>query len=224
VAGPAAAPVVRRACAEILRDDERALRAAAPRVRVSVVADAALSCGVGVRGAPEYVARARSTGLALVRRSSGGTGVVHAPGDLVWSVVLPRSDPRVGRDFNRAYARLGRGLVRFLEANGVAGSWTAPPGVSDGCCVLGHRGEVLAVGARVLGGAAQHVTRDALLHQGMVPLAVDRALARRLFALDPADADRLVGLGDLGIVGDPEALAARLADALVSGLGSDRTR
>jgi lipoate-protein ligase A len=209
------------ACAQILASDQRALRAARPAVRVSVVTDAALSFGVGVPSSAPYLARARELGLSTARRSSGGTGVVHAPGDLVWSIVLPRDDPRVGRRFVRAYGRLGRGVVRCLGACGIEAGWTAPAGLSESCCVLGSRGEVLAVGDRALGGAAQHLSATALLHQGMVPREVDRRLAARIFDLAPATADRLIGLRDLGIDAPPTKLARRLADAIALDLGFD---
>ncbi len=208
-----------RTCAEIVADDERALRRGTPEVRVAVVADAALSYGVGVRGRPSYLERGAAAGLALVRRTSGGTGVLHAPGDLVWSLVLPRNDPRVGRDFSRAYARLGHGLVRFLKLRAVAARWRPAPGLVPDCCVLSDRGETLAIGDGVLAGAAQHLSARALLHQGMLPLAIDRDLAAGVFSIsDLGTLRRLIGLRDLGIGGTPLDLAAQVGESLAEGL------
>lgn len=199
--------------------DDRALQLGAPSVRVAVLSEAAVSYGVGVRDPAPYLLRSRDAGLPTIRRSSGGTGVLHAAGDLVWSVVLPRSDPRVGRDFVRAYGRLGAGVVRFLAGRRVRSGWVAPLGLSVDYCVLSGRGEVLAVDSRILGGAAQHVSRTALLHQGMVPLQVDRPLVRRLFAIhDPQAIDRLVGLRDLGLHDPPEELAPELAASIAGSL------
>ncbi len=130
-------------------------------------------------------------------------------------MVVPREDPKVGRDFVRAYARLGDGVVRFLRSHHVSAEWTAPPNLSAGYCVLSGRGEVLAVGPRALGGAAQHLSRTALLHQGMIPLEVDRGRIAELFDLPAAMlSERLTGLRELGVRDPPAALAQELAREL----------
>jgi lipoate-protein ligase A len=196
-------------------EDERQLRDGVAGVRAAVLSDRSLSIGVAVRGEPDYVRRGRDAGLPIVRRSSGGSGVLHLRGDLVWSVVLPRSDPRVGRDYARAYGRLGRGVLRFFRDRGVAATWAPAPGLVEEYCVLSSRGEVLTVGAGVLGGAAQHATARALLHQGMIARRVDADLIERVFGVVAPDLrSRLIGTEDLGIVETPEALAAALRDAL----------
>jgi len=211
-------------CAEEFAEDARLLRAGTPAVRVAMLGDAAVSYGVGVRDDASYLAMAKAAGLAVARRTTGGTGVLHAPGDLAWTVVLPKGHPAAGRDYVHAYARLGAGAVRFLHDRGVTAAWGAPPGVSDDFCFLSARGEVLATGARVVGGAAQHVTRDALLHQGVLPLHVDRRWIQMLFGLPaPLLAERLVGLRELGVRDRPETLAQELADALSRSFGLDGT-
>jgi lipoate-protein ligase A len=208
------------ACAEEFEEDARLLRLGAPAVRVAMLGDSALSYGIGVRDSAEYLRAARAVGVPTVRRSTGGTGVLHGPGDLAWSVVLPRTHPAAGRDFVRAYARLGEGAVRFLSGRGVSAAWTAPPGLSPDFCFLSARGEVLAAGTRVLGGAAQHVTRDALLHQGVLPLHFDRRRIQAVFGIAPAVlTERLVGLREMGLRERPEVLAQELADAFASSLG-----
>src|ERR1700691_2131276 len=138
--------------AEILDRDEALLRAGTPALRVTVVREAGVSFGVGTpqHGAAE--AAAQRLGLPTVRRSTGGTGILHLPGDLVWSVVLPRSDPLVGPDFCSAYGRLGAGLVTFPADLGIGGQWSEPAALSEEYCLLGHRGRALSVHGRVLGG------------------------------------------------------------------------
>jgi lipoate-protein ligase A len=205
-------------CLENVRTDEVILRRAVPAVRAAVLADRAVSFGVGVRPDTEYLAAASKAGLPTVRRSTGGTGLLHGPGDLAWSIVLPRTDPRVGRDYVRAYARLGEGIVRFLAERGVSAKWTEPPGTSPGYCLLSARGSVLAVRERVLGGAAQHLARGALLHHGILPMELDRPLLGTVFGLPEEAIRRLTSLRELGVEGAPEALAwklvARLSGAL----------
>jgi lipoate-protein ligase A len=184
---------------------------------VAVLADRGLSVGVGVPESAAYLARARSEGIAVVRRSSGGTGVLHGPGDLAWSVVLPRDHALVGRDFVHAYDRLGRGAVRFLRARGRTARWDPAPGWSEDCCLLGGRGRVLTVDGRVLGGAAQHASRSALLHHGILPFRLDRPAIARVFDLSsPGPVDHLTGLAEQGVDRPTEATARSLAEALVA--------
>jgi lipoate-protein ligase A len=198
-------------------EDERRLRTGVAGVRAAVLSDRSVSVGVGVRGEPAYVRRGREAGLGHVRRSTGGSGVLHLPGDLVWSVVLPRSDPRVGRDYARAYGRLGRGVVGFLAERGIDARWAPAPGLVEEYCVLSSRGEVLTVGSRILGGAAQHATAEALLHQGMIARRVDPDLLAQVFGIvAPAVRDRLTGTEELGVAEAPEALALALRNALAA--------
>lgn len=166
--------------------DEALLREGGPAVRVAILADRTVSVGVAQRPPDPIFGRAQSRGLPLVRRGSGGTGLLHLPGDLVWSVVLPRGHPLVGDDFACAYPRLGQGVVDALRSAGVAGTWSDPLGLSDRFCLLGARGSVLTVGGKAVGGAAQHLTRSALLHQGMLAMSVDRVLLADLFDVSPA--------------------------------------
>lgn len=85
--------------------------------------------------------------------------------------------------------------------------------------MLSDRGETLAIGDGVLAGAAQHLSARALLHQGMLPLAIDRDLAAGVFSIsDLGTLRRLIGLRDLGIGGTPLDLAAQVGESLAEGL------
>jgi len=190
------------------------LRRAVPAVRVAVLIDRAVSFGVGVPPDAPYLLRAAKAGIPAVQRTTGGTGLLHAPGDLAWSVVLPRADPRVGDDYVHGYSRLGAGLVHFLSERGAAATWTDPPGTDPDYCLLSARGSVLALHDKVLGGAAQHLAGGTLLHHGIVPLELDRPLLRKLFGLTPKALARLTSLRELGIEGTSETLAWKLAASL----------
>ena len=193
-------------------DDEELLQGGRPAFRVVVVERAALSIGIAVDPDAPFVQRARELGLLIQRRSSGGTGVLLAPGDITWAVVLPRTDPRVGRDFVSAYGRLGAPVTRYLEERGWAAVWSPSPASSSDCCLLGGRGRVLTCPRGILSGAAQHLTRLALLHQGTFPRRVDRPLHRAVFATAENVAfDRLIGTDDLGLTEGPEELRDGLA-------------
>ena len=197
------------------RRDEASLRRASVSWRAATVAARSLSIGIGVPATTAWVDVARRRGIPIVRRRTGGTGVLHLAGDLVWSIVLPREDPRVGRDYAHAYARLGAGATRFLTELGLEARWMAAPSLSRSCCTLGERGCVLTARDRVVGGAAQHLTRTALLHHGTISVMVDRPLVRSLFDLSsPSDADRLAGIAELGVGLSGARLVARLSESL----------
>jgi lipoate-protein ligase A len=206
--------------ADHLACDEALLAAGAPAVRVASVRGPIVSLGVGQPPDPAAAVRARALGIPVVRRRSGGTGLLHLDGDLVWSVVLPRDDPRVGTDYARAYARLGEAVTLALDDLGIAARWTPAAGTSETYCLLAARGHVLAVGARAIAGAAQHVTRHALLHHGTVNVHLDRRRLERLFDV-PLDAlERSVTcLTEQPRPPSPRAAAAALARRLGAWVG-----
>jgi lipoate-protein ligase A len=203
------------------RVDEERLRGGQPVARVAVLSSAALSVGFGQPENSRCITRARELGLPIVRRSTGGLGLWHAPGDIVWSLVLPRTDPRVGRDFPRAYRRLGTGPVQLLQERGVAAKWLPPLGLSTEYCLLSGRGAVLSVDGRAIGGAAQHLTRQALLHHGVLPFRLDPPRLQELFDLPPELVDQsLTSLERVAGDVSPEQWAGRLQAILATELTS----
>jgi lipoate-protein ligase A len=191
-------------------------------IRVAILSSAALSVGVSQHENTRCIVRARELGFPVVRRSTGGLGLWHAPGDIVWSLLLPRTDPRVGRDFSKAYCRLGTGPVRVLQQRGVTAEWLPPLGLTTEYCLLSGRGSVLSVEGRALGGAAQHATRKALLHHGVLPFRLDPPRLRELFDLSPELVDQSLSCLERIAPGvPPEDWARRLRTILVSEGGSE---
>lgn len=205
--------------AEYARSDEELLRAGRRTFRVAVLSDHSLSVGVSQQEGAVCVDRAKELGLSIVHRSTGGLALWHVPGDLAWSLVLPRPDPLVGPDFTKAYARLGAGPSGFLSGLGIASSWTPPAGRTGEFCLLSGRGLVLSVGGRALGGAAQHITADALLHHGVLPYHLEPPRLAQLFDLSPETVERsLTSLQHL-IQGVPShRLARQLRSALATAM------
>ena len=207
-------------CADDTATDDTLLALGASAVHVAVLSDRAVSVGVGVPPSAPYLDRARAEGYSIVRRSSGGTGVLHAPGDLAWSIVLPRGHRLVGRDYLRAFDRLGRGVVDCLADHGVITTWVPAPGLSEEYCLLGHRGQVLATSVGIVGGAAQHATRTALLHHGTLTVRIDRPTVERIFDLGAASAvRRLSSLAEAGLLLPLEELVPALVESLVREVG-----
>jgi lipoate-protein ligase A len=80
---------------------------------------------------------------------------------------------------------------------------------------------VLSVGGRIVGGAAQHLTATALLHQGTISTELDRAAIDRLFGFcPPSPSDRLGSLRELGLKDPPDRLALGLAAAIARDLAA----
>jgi lipoate-protein ligase A len=205
----------RRTAAENTESDRALLQAGERAGRVAVLSDRSLSLGVAQSLDTPSARRARERSWAVGQRSTGGTGVLHLPGDIAWAMVLPRDHPAVGRDFVRAYDRLGRGVVEALAPMGAAVSWGPPIHFSADFCLLGPRGRVLSREGRVLGGAAQHATGAALLHHGVVALRVDRTALRELFELSDAALDHVTCLRELGVPLPAEEIAQAIAARLL---------
>jgi lipoate-protein ligase A len=207
---------------ESVRQDEALLRAGRPAVRVAVLLDRAISLGITQPQSEPAAIRARAEGLPVVSRSTGGSGLLHLPGDLAWTLVLPRDHPAAGADFVSGYDRLGAGVVAFLAESGIRAEWSEPFGLTESYCLLGSRGMVLTAGGRAIGGAAQHATRDALLHQGVLSSSVDRDLLVRLFDIPAATArEKISGFAELGVGRSPLDLAERLLYRLTASVGVD---
>lgn len=217
----AASPLYVSALENETADLER-LHAGVMAIRTAVLTDRALSVGVGVRPNDPVLRKAQALGVPVVRRSSGGTGVLHAPGDVAWAVVLPRDDRLRGPDLSAEYARLGRGAAELYRSRGIPAAWVPSPGRSESCCFLGYRGRSLTVHGRVVGGAAQHLTGRALLHHGVLPRTVDRTAHAALFGLGDEELEGLAGTDDMGIDAPAEELAAELRERILDSLALER--
>jgi len=198
---------------EFVAGDDPLLDGPVGAVRVASLGIRCLSYGVGVPSSAPFVGRAVAEGIPAVPRRSGGSGLLHEPGDLTWSVVVDRADPRLAGGFHSAYAGLGRGVVRWLSDQGVGAAWRPAPGIAPTYCTLSERGWVLEADGSIVGGAAQHAARGRLLHHGTISRRIDRPTIARLFGLPtPGPADRLGGLSSLGA--DEDLLLRELADAI----------
>jgi len=190
--------------ADQIEYDAKMLAQALPFTRAVVLDDTSLSLGVQPGPLDTLAAAAERLRVPLRQRGTGGTGVLALPGDIVWTIVLPRSDPRVGRDYLRAYDRFGSCVVELLAAHGLTAAWGAPPGRSKSLCPLGAGGMVLWREGRVVGAAAQHLTGRALLHHGIVFWPPRSGLARALWPDEAPAIDEL-----LGAIGPTEKLSPR---------------
>jgi lipoate-protein ligase A len=107
-------------------------------------------------------------GVAVVRRPTGGRGLLHG-GDLTYAVAMPRpSGPDGGVD--AVYRRLAGALIAGLARVGVGAAVARHDGPAGPVCFAGQQGADLRVGERKLCGSAQ-VRRDgAVLQHGSILL------------------------------------------------------
>ncbi|HZD05982.1 MAG TPA: biotin/lipoate A/B protein ligase family protein [Longimicrobiales bacterium] len=164
------------------------------------------------------VEAARRTGLAFVRRPTGGRAVLHAD-EVTYCVVLPAHSSGGARS---VYRRIHRGLVEGLRILGVAarvveGGTVSRPDAGP-CFRAPAPGEVV-VGGRKLVGSAQARIGDVILQHGSVILRGDQAPLARLAGRtgpDPSPPATLEGAsgGALDATDVVEALARGLCLAL----------
>lgn len=195
--------------------DATLLRASRPSVRAEVLADLSLSVGVQTAPVGSCLAAAKELGIKVTHRGSGGTGVLTLPGDIVWTMVLPRSHPRFGRDFLHAYDRWGAPVIELLGVRGRPSHWGPPPGRSESFCPLGSRGQVLWHDGKVVGAAAQHLVAGAFLHHGILFWNRRTELAQALWPEDASAIREFLGaLGPIESISSAESWAVALQEIM----------
>lgn len=125
---------------------------------------------------------ARSRGIDVVRRPTGGLAVLHH-GELTYSVIAPvraLGGPRA------AYLRINQALVAALQSLGVAAAIGSDqrahvphPDAVHPCFERPAPGEVVAAGRKLVG-SAQRVERHTLLQHGSILLEGDQGDVVRL--------------------------------------------
>jgi len=145
-------------------------------VRVATVAGPAVVLGSTQRTDDLDLDLARSLGVEVARRRSGGGAVLVRPGHQVWlDVGLPRSDSLWIDDVGRSALWLGDALAAALVGLGVSGA-TAHTGPlertawSGQVCFAGRAPGEVVVGDRKAVGTSQRRTRDGAVFQVAVAL------------------------------------------------------
>lgn len=115
-------------------------------------------------------------GIDLVRRWTGGRGVLHEPEEITYSLIAPIKDPFKARvTYN--YRLIGTALERFTLLERARG--TMSDAVDDGPSVRAQRGlpcfasisqsEIEASGQKLIG-SAQKLGKNAFLQHGSIPM------------------------------------------------------
>jgi lipoate-protein ligase A len=160
----------------------------------------------------------RSRGMPVLRRLTGGTGVIHR-GDLGVGLFLPQDHPWAKGIFS-LYGRFLDVLGPSLGSMGSGVSRLAEPSrasqVRSPICFLDQLSDTLAIGGEKAVGCAQTRRRGAVLIHAAILLGLDAELYARVFGVAAEEvraglAPALPG-ADWREVGD--AIVEGLADAL----------
>lgn len=172
--------------------------------------------------------RTRALGLDVVRRPTGGFGVLH-DAELTYAVVAPAEllgGPRA------AYAAINRALAQGLRTLGVPAAIAAETSARSGarafpavhpCFEQAVAGEVVVAGRKLVG-SAQRVERRTILQHGSILLDGTQAVLQRLRTRSAERTDGHIAATSvrevLGSVPSWEALTRALVDALAHVVGT----
>ncbi len=160
----------------------------------------------------------RSLGIPVLRRVTGGTGVIHAR-DLALSLFFPEDNPwaeGIVSLYDRFLDVLAPALVR---AGGEVERKRQPARgarVRSPICFEDQLADTLVAGDRKVVGCAQARRRGGVLIHALVSLNLDATTYARVFGV--TEKRVRLGLGEAVPGGEPQAVADRLEAAFVEAL------
>jgi lipoyl(octanoyl) transferase len=162
----------------------------------------------------------RARGVSVLRRCTGGTGVVHQ-GDLALSLALPAAHPWA-RSIPDSYDGFVAAIERGLGTLGIA---TRRSSKREGArhkrspiCFEDHASETLLMGQKKVLGCAQMRRNRAVLVHGVLLLGLDTGLQAQIYKVPETHIGSLLGHLPKAAVRSPEFLAAHLAQAIAGAL------
>jgi lipoate-protein ligase A len=195
-------------------------------LRFYAFAPAAISMGFHQREAAIDAAAARSAGLDVVRRPTGGAAVLHC-NEITYCLVAPLGLPGWGRSVISVYGRLADCLVDALQSFGVgAACGSAGAGLGAACFAAAGGHEIAVAGRKLVGSAMRRGRRSFLVHGSILAGAGQHELAQYLVGSDSAEALSLAtGTTHLEAEGLAAArhdeLRSRIANNIAASLGAD---
>ncbi len=163
---------------------------------------------------------AAASGIPVVRRITGGRGILHGPEELTYSF---SASGRWGEAFSaglrECYAMIGAAFVDALAALGldpVSSADRRPGGGRSPLCFHSASvGEIKISGRKVIGSAQKRWQGGYFMQQGSIPLRIDYPALKRVFGLDGGvdAAGSMVGLQEVSPSLTLEALKDSVARA-----------
>ena len=168
---------------------------APPTLRLYAWSPPCLSLGYAQPSSDVDYAHLAAFGWDLVRRPTGGRGILHTD-ELTYSVIASQSEPRLTGGVLESYRRLSSALLAALRRLGLpAISSAEPAGSAEGdrenpiCFEVSSNFEIRINNKKIIG-SAQARRQDGVLQHGSLPLYGD--LSRITLALKyPGEANRL---------------------------------
>ena len=170
---------------ENMRRDDVLLARAEPVVRLYGWVPEAISLGNSQTEAVIDLDVAREYGLDIIKRGTGGGGILHATTEVTYAVIVPIDFDAMPRDLPGSFAFLGDGVLRALRALGLPAQIDSQPDrTRDALCYVRQQGTNIVVGGKKISGGAQRRTRNAVLQHGTVIIDRDEVRCARVFRTD----------------------------------------
>jgi lipoate-protein ligase A len=122
--------------------------------------------------------RCAELGWDVVRRPTGGRAILHVD-ELTYSVIAPKTEPRVEGRILESYERLSEGLLEGLKLMGLqptrVKTYYKDEGVVGPACFDGPSNYEIMMGQHKLLGSAQTRKKHCVLQHGTLPLEGDIA-------------------------------------------------
>ena len=201
--------------------DVALLGEAVPTVRLYGWRPACVSLGRAQTEEDVDVEAARAYGFDVVRRATGGGGILHNEEEVTYAVVLPLDHPGLPRDITGSFAFLSAGVVEALRALGLpAEIESVPDNTRDALCYVRKQGTNVVVRGRKISGGAQRRSDKAILQHGTIIVRRDEERSARVFRTPIDDIRaRVTSLEDEGISVSREKLVEVLASSFQRALG-----
>jgi len=207
--------------AENMARDEALLAEGAPTVRLYGWRPACVSLGRAQTEVDLDADAARAWGFDVVRRATGGGGILHNEEEVTYAVILPLDHPALPRDITGSFAYLSAGVVEALRVLGLpAEVESVADNTRDALCYVRKQGTNVVVRGRKISGGAQRRTDKAILQHGTIIVRRDEERSARVFRTPIEDIRaRVTSLEEEGVSVSREKLVEALAASFRRTLG-----
>jgi lipoate-protein ligase A len=208
--------------AENMRRDELLHAAVTPTVRLYGWNPEAISLGNSQTEADIDLDVVREYGLDIVKRGTGGGGILHNATEVTYAVVLPIDHPDLNTNITESFGLMSRGVVHALRSLGLPAELESMPDrTRDALCYVRVQGTNVMVRGRKISGGAQRRTKWGVLQHGTVIVDRDEARLARVFRADPEMIDaKVTSLAIEGLAPARGDLVAALVAGFTDTFGS----